>query len=283
MKKTITIILISLSITTLSFSKKLFVLYGFKLGQKIHCVKSQFGKPVKVHKFKDGFKSYVYKFKNHYVVFTSDNRRPDIIWGIQLTGKNNKKHYGFKNINLGDHVKKLIKTFDRPSLKRTAIDEISKKKLKKIVYYSYYKNGNYSFEIKNNYISSIKLNFMGPEITSEKLTAIEFINFIKKRNFYSLCSNISIDFKIFRSNKIYKIKKSILKTLLYENIFKHVFFNKKTGLVSLSKKDIKTVNLRFQDDGTTGLVYKFFKNNLKFELFFSKSYEGTVLKYIYIN
>ncbi|MCK5032855.1 MAG: hypothetical protein KAS18_04450 [Calditrichia bacterium] len=26
-----------------------------------------------------------------------------------------------------------------------------------------------------------------------------------------------------------------------------------------------------------------YKNNLEFELFFSKSYEGTVLKYIYIN
>ncbi len=261
------------------FANKLFVLYGYKIGQSINNPKLEYGKPSKEIKHDDGFISYVYDFEKHYVIFQCDNTRPDLIWGIQLTGEKNSTNFGLNGLNLGDPSKKVIKILGKPDKITTAVDDFTKKELKDITYYSYHEKGNYSIEIENDKVSSIKINFIGPMETNNLVDFSEFVKSVKSKNYYKIATFISTNFTIYKVNKSYNITKSIFNSLMNDKIFNDTFFNKSYGISSITNKNDITSAMRLEDK-SAGFVYKINKNNVKYELFFIKSFDGWVLKYI---
>jgi len=79
-------------------AEKIYVLYGFKIGQSSDAPVQQFGKPFKSHTFEDGYSYRAYNMKDHMVVFESDNTRPDLIWAIQIQGESNPPCLGLKGM-----------------------------------------------------------------------------------------------------------------------------------------------------------------------------------------
>jgi hypothetical protein len=74
---------------------------------------------------------------------------------------------------------------------------------------------------------------------------------------------------------------SIIHTLINNKTINNIFFNPDYGIISIKDKDIAESALRVQSDPIiTGYVFKIKKSNIEYELFFSKNYDGWVLKYI---
>lgn len=262
-------------------AEKIFVLYGFKIGQKSSIPLKQFGKPFKADKFEDGYGYTAFKMKDHVVVFESDNTRPDLIWSIQIQGKSNPPFLGLKEINLGDDISKVIKIFGKPDDIREAFDEITKKSVKDIEYYSYDETGNFSVEATNKIVTSIKISFNGPvEIKENQIDIDKFLAAVRSKDFNKISHFIDTDFE-FHQKKNYSINTSITNALENSKEINNIFFNPEYGIISIEKKDIVTSVFRFQvDPNSIGYVYKIKRDKVEYELCFYKNYDGWVLRNI---
>ena len=210
---TIAVLLLALC-AGMAAARNLYVLCGFRIGQHISIVTRELGTPYKVVPFADGFKSHVFVGKKHYVVFQTNPLRPDRIWSIQVTGLSNQAHCGLAGVNLGDGKDRILAAFGRPDDVRHAVDEITKKTLGTIVYYSYTQSRNCSFEVKDNRVSSIKVQDAAPAFGPDAVVTVKnLIEAANSRNYYWLCSVMSAEFRIIVGDKEYRLETSPLAAL----------------------------------------------------------------------
>lgn len=280
-KKITVLSFLFLSLYSTSYAEKIFVLYGFKIGQKSSIPVKQFGKPVQTQKFEDGFSYNVFKMKDHIVVFESDNTRPDLIWSIQIQGESNPQFLGLNEINLGDKISDVIKVFGKPDKIQEAIDEQTKKPIKNIEYYSYNESSNFSIEATDKIVTSIKITFNGPNYTKDSTVDInKFLSTVRSNDLNKISRYIDPDFQL-HYKKNHSITTSIIDALSNSKEIKDIFFNTEYGIISIIDKDIFESAMRVQTNPkSVGYVFKIKKNKMEYELYFQKSYEGWVLKYI---
>lgn len=262
-------------------ARNLHVLCGFRIGQHISVVTRELGTPYKVVPFADGFKSHVFVGKKHYVVFQTNPLRPDRIWSIQLTGLSNRAHCGLAGVNLGDDKDRILAAFGRPDDVRHAVDEITKKQLDNIVYYSYTQSRNFSFEVKDNRVSSIKVQDAPPAYGPDAVvTVLNLTEAADKRNYYWLCSVMSAAFRIIVGNKEYRLETSPLAALQENPEYARLFFDKLQGLPALRGAARPSASINLTSPDTFDAFFRYTVHGKRFELCFAKNHEGYVLKHI---
>ncbi|XDD46883.1 hypothetical protein AB3N60_01950 [Leptospira sp. WS39.C2] len=263
---------------------KLFMMYGIKLGQKRSLVTDSFGKPFKSHTFEDGYSYDAFKLDEHVLVVESENKRPDLIWAIQIQGNKNPKYFGLSEINLGDPSNKVITTFGKPDEIRNAIDEDTKEELKDIQYYSYDNTRNFSFEIQNKKVSSIKLSFKGTANVSDALDITQTFRILQGKNLYQFTQLLDQNFILKeKDKKEYKIFGNPIQFLEGKNEISDRFFTHTNAITNLEPKDIlESLDLKNNEQYIFGKYLKFKKNDETIHLFFLKSYEGWTLKEVNI-
>lgn len=275
----VVILLIIAGFTSSVFAENIYTLSGFKIGQNMTSVKNELGNPFKVHKFDDGYVAYIYQLQNYNVIFETNPSRPDLIYAIQIEGKSNPDKMGLGNLNLGDKESKIMELFGKPDLIENAKDEITGEIIPNIKYYDYYNKLNFSIEANSAKVSSIKI-IMKPEINlKEKPDYDAFLIDLSKRNIEKY---ISAFFELHIDNKSYALSKSMFSVLNNEKVFNEAFYGKTYGIVNIKNSDKYDSALRVGDHGM-GYVFKITKNGFKYELYFVKSYDGWVLKDLYID
>jgi hypothetical protein len=280
-KKIIISSLLFFSFYSVSYAEDIFVLYGFKIGQKSSIPVRQFGNPIQTYKFEDGFSYNVFKMKDHVVVFESDNTRPDLIWSIQIQGESNPQYLGLNGINLGDKVSEVIKVFGKPDKIEEATDEKTKKPIKNIDYYSYDESSNFSIEVTDKIVTSIKISFKGPNKTKDPIIDFnKFLSTVRSNDLNKISNYIDPDFEL-RNKETFLIDTSVIEALNRSKEINSIFFNSDYGIITITDKDIAEASMRVQTNpDSAGYVFKIKKNKMRYELYFEKSYEGWVLKYI---
>jgi len=268
------------------YAEKKFVLYGYKIGQNIASVQKELGNPYKIHKFPDGFIAYIYKHKNHYLILETDNTNPNVIWSIQIEGSENPAEFGLDGLSLGDSSNKVILIFGKPDSIKNSIDEITKKVMKDIVYYSYLTKGNFSIEINKNKVSSIKLQFNGPIQSNPKDIYVldRFLESVKSKKYYQIASYLSPDFELHWNNKTYKPNASLINFIKTNKNVNEIFFNNKNGITSLNSKNIDKEVLTLDGKGSKGnlrgFIFKIIQDNVKYEFILFQSFEGWIIRSI---
>lgn len=246
-----------------------FTLHGYKIGQPLSFAKQRLGEPDKVFPYPDGWKAYAYQREGYNVIFETDNTRPDLITSIQIDGERNPPNMGVDGIELGSDAKKVIEKLGNPTQRKQA-EDVAMKALVPDAYINFYGNG-FSFEEKNNKVSSIKVIFGGPAKSGNRPDFDTFLSNIKSKNYYRIAESISSDFTL-NGKKI--ISGPIINEIT-EKTELNAFLFGKDGIGALTSKDVADVNLRVAV-GSSGFVYKF-KDRKIHELYFARSFEGWVL------
>ena len=243
MKILTSIILIFFSIH--AFSQEMVEhLGGFQIGQYRSVVVNELGSPFKKEKFDDGFEYEVYIIKpdsSVYMIFEYSPRSLQIIWSIQLTGKDFGT--GFKNLKLGDEKDKVLKQLGNPSNKGEAGEYGDRWEFEKT---------NYSIEInKRGKLSSIKIkddsHKLFPTSNVDKFPSFDIVKTELQSNDRSriktlLCPDIEITF----NNSNYTFKKSIQNEIDQDEsgLFK---------LINQLAKELTTVDPKNKDEYEEGL------------------------------
>jgi hypothetical protein len=278
--KRVTLVILFLFPSFSIFAEDLFVLDGYKIGQLISVVTKNLKEAVEIHKFNDGFISYAFKRKDHYLIFETDPSNKDAIWSIQIQGKSNPEFCGLNGINLGDDESKIVKAFGNPDKKTKAVDSVSKKEVPDTVFYAYDSAGNYSFEVSKNKVTSIKILFTSPKKEPGAPSLVRFSKMCKEKDFYGLAGTFSEDAYISRNGKYHQITSSIVETITNDREYQEILFDGKFGIANLEKNDIKEGALRVFSNGEkfpTGYVFKVEKNSVIYEIVFVQSFEGWVI------
>ncbi|TGM37863.1 hypothetical protein [Leptospira biflexa] len=259
---------------------KLFMMYGIKLGQKRSLVSEIYGKPFKSHTFEDGYSYDAFKLDEHILVVESENKRPDLVWAIQIQGNKNPKHFGLNDINLGDEVQKVISTFGKPDEIRSAYDEQTKEELKQIQYYSYDTSRNFSIEVQNQKVTSIKLSFKGTAVVSDSLEIPSTFKILQGNDLYQISQLLDQNFVLKeKDKKEYKIVGNPITFLSSKNEITNRFFHQPNSLANLNPKEIiESLDLKNEKQFIFGKYLKFKIGEETIHLFFLKSYEGWTLK-----
>jgi len=276
MRVIITSFIILLSFTALS-NEKFMVLYGYKLGQSLEIPMKKLGKPIKVQHFKDGFVSVAYKDKDTYVVFEARPQNKDVIWSIQILGESNPQFHGLGDINLGDTEARVIKILGKPDSSKVAKDIYTGQEMKGIRYLSYYKKSNFSIEIRNKKVFSIKM-IMNSHRKPQGISPLNgFLKTVKEKNYYKTADKISAFFSIIKEKEKVYISDSMVNSLMSNEALKDILYNEKYGVVSIKPKDIINASMRMQINAPSGMVYYIKKGKKRYDLFFARTYEGWVL------
>ena len=122
-RKIITAFLLLLMLSKVNGQTKVTDLYGFRLGQYRETASNEFGKPFLQDKFEDGFEYEVFLVKpdtSLYMVFEYAVEQTDIIWSIQISGKNTTTDIGFKGLRLGADKKQVEQILGKPENKEDA-------------------------------------------------------------------------------------------------------------------------------------------------------------------
>ena len=279
--KRLTLAICFLVVTTFPvFAEDLFVLDGYKIGQLLSVAEKKLGDPYKVNKFEDGFISYAYKRKDHYLIFETDPSNADAIWSIQIEGASNADYCGLRGINLGDDETKLVKAFGNPDKKTKATDSVTKEEIPDTLFYTYDSKGNYSFEITKKKVSSIKVLFNSPNQNNAMPSLLNFSKLCKAKDFYGIAESFSEDAYISKDEKYYPIDSSLIETITNDKAYQEILFINPFSIANLEKKDIKDGALRVFSNGEkfpSARVFTVEKNSVKYEVVFVESYEGWVI------
>ncbi|MCW7465067.1 hypothetical protein EHR04_12925 [Leptospira levettii] len=278
------LIIIVLFPFTIFGESKLFMMYGIKLGQKRNLVSELYGKPFKSHTFEDGYSYDAYKLDEHILVVESENKRPDLVWAIQIQGNKNPKYYGLNEINLGDPIEKVVSSFGKPDEIRNAFDEETKEELSTIQYYSYDRSRNFSIEVQNQKVSSIKLSFKGSASVSETLDINETFKILKNKNIYNIAQLLDQNFVLKeKDKKEYKISGNPIQIINSKNEISNRIFYLPNSLINLNPNEIsENVDLRNNQNYIFGKYLKIKSGEEIFHIFFLKTYEGWTLKEVNI-
>jgi hypothetical protein len=268
-----------LLVSNVVFAEKLYVLYGFKIGQKISTIEAQLGKPSQVIYYEDGFVAYIYKMADYYVVFEASPSNLDSIWSIQIGGKRNPQKMGLRDINLGDSFEKMIKIFGEPDEKENARDEYTGKTLDDTIYYSYNNNGNYSIEVTNNQISSIKVAYEEGKSTKDIPDLNAIIDALASKDYYKICSILAPNLEIVDSQTL-SFSKSIYDSILNDNKINDVLFNPQYGLCAIKENNFLESHIHLAMGGPSGFEYNIKIDKVHYQLLLTEEYDGWVIRRI---
>lgn len=254
------------------------VLYGFKIGQPILAVKAELGEPTQVHPFEDGYKAYIYQMKGMNVIFEADNKRPDLIWSIQMEGEANPTDRGLGPVNLGDSAEAVKKALGKPDVEKESVDLITRKPMPGISVIQYMESRNVSMETTKGRITSIKIVFK--PVKQEKRGEADLSNFLKMvsaEDRTGVCNHLSIAFAAFTKSKGFTFQKSCVASLLPGGDLSEFFFGR-SGLKSVAPSSCAQGGLRVHETLGAGPVFKCKRKNAEpIELFFVMSFDGWTL------
>ena len=250
-----------------------FVLHGFKIGQNIKNIKSELGEPTKVHKFPDGYIAYIYQMNQYNLVFEANHIRQDIVWAIQISGSGVPVEHHLNGIGLGQDITECMRVFGAPDIRRNAIDEITKAEVPDTLYLSYHQKSNFSLEFVKHKLSSIKIEYKQSD--SETLEDYPdynlFLDSARKKDYFFLTNLTFYDPLFVLFKKEYQVEKS------FYSFYKQTEINSLLDEVAtLNDSYLLGSQLRIQGS-VSGYVYKFKKDNKKYELFYVRSFEGWVV------
>ena len=260
-------------------AKNHFTLYGLKIGQHILIANALLGKPSSTETDDAGYITRFYQLNNLLVVIESRPNATNQVWSIQITGTQNPENKGFAGINLGDSKEKMISLFGQPDKEEKVTDPAMFDRWPDLMYYSYYDKYNFSFQISQNKVVSIK-TIMTPDKSVEDLPDInKIIAAAKYKDYYALGEILEYDMYISRDAEYYKVEKSVYEMLSGNTFYNELFFNAPFSISKLESKDIKKKVMRpFTDsEYSKGYVFLIEKNKIQYELVFVKSFEGWVL------
>ncbi|MDX1960723.1 MAG: hypothetical protein SFU98_19280 [Leptospiraceae bacterium] len=262
--------------------KRYFTLGGFKLSQKLKLAETEFGTPYKVHKFEDGFIGYAYKRDGYFIIFESNNRQTDRIWSIQIQGNSNPEGFGLDTISLGDSITKVYEAFGNPDNSRDAKDLINPEMdLKGTKILDYYKNSNFSLEIKDGIVTSIKILLNGfAEIKKPDLN--QYFDKFSDKDLYKIVDSLGLELDIIHNGKKIVFTKSFLYHLKNDSIMNEVLTSDTKGIAGLKEVNVKASMTKMYSENLEGILVRFERNNKDIEIVFIKSFDGVVIREINI-
>jgi len=212
-------------------------LFGFRLGQYREAVKTQLGKPFKSGKYDDGFEYEAFLLKpdkSLYMIVEYDVKDTDIVWSIQVSGKNLTTDIGFKDLKLGIDKTQTLKLLGKPS------------KIKDIGEYGHmwsYDKTNFSVEInKSGELSSVKILNDADELFPGAPDLKKIPSFDKVQKTLASANNedilklLSGDIEVYYNNQTYYFKKSFLTEQTED-------YSKVLSVIKLISEDLNTVNI----------------------------------------
>ena len=272
-------IMILLCAITSGFAENHYTLYGYKIGQEMSVVRDSLGEPFKTEKFDDGFESTIYRVNDIFVIFETSPATRELVYAIQISGNSNLKDLGLAGINLGDPEEKILKTLGKPDDRRDAVDEVTNKTIPDTIYLSYDDSANFSFETVKGKVSSIKLSAKKNPVTDAAPPVDRFISMCASKDYYAIIEMLAPDVYISKDGTYHQVKGSFFNTLTNDPLYKSVFFDKNTGIASITKKDRIGGSLRLFSDSKykTGQVIQIKKGKARFEIVFVEGFEGWIV------
>lgn len=277
----ISAVIFLLLVSNVVFAEKLYVLYGFKLGQKISTIEAELGKPFKVIDYEDGFVAYIYKMNDHYVVFEAAPSNLDLIWSIQIGGTHNPQNLGLRDINLSDSFEKMNKILGKPDEKENARDEKTGKIIDNTIYYSYNKSGNFSIEVNNNQISSIKITYEEGKSQKDAPDLNTIIGALTSKDYYKICSVIAPNFEIVDSQTL-SFSTSIYDSIQNDKKINDVLLNPQYGICAIKDNNILESHIHLSMSGPSGMEYDIKIDKIHYQLLLTQEYEGWEIRKIEI-
>lgn len=271
--------LMLLFMTTAVFAQNHYTLYGYKIGQQISVVRESLGKPVETQKFDDGFESIVYRRGNTFIIFEISPDARELVYAIQISGDSNPVACGLAGVDLGDPEKKITNTFGKADDSRDSIDEVTRKTIPDTVYLSYDASANFSFETVKGRVSSIKLSAKKNPAAVTEPPVDRFISLCGSKDYYGIIEMLAPDFYISKGKTYHQTKGSFLDMLIKNPVYKSVFFDKSSGIASVTAKDKIGGSLRLFGDSKykTGRVIQIEKGKSRFEIVFVQGFEGWII------
>jgi len=240
-------------------------LNGFKLRQFKEAVKNEYGKPIQVNKFDDGFEAEIYIIKpdsSAYVIFEYPNWNKEVIFSIQIYGAFGDIDPKFKGLKMGITEKELIEIVGKPSSSKD-IGEYGKT--------LEFENTNYSFEINNNgELSSIKIidnyNTVYSNLDVEKIPSINRIKEVLKSNNPKIISELlSPELEFYVNAKTLYFKYSWMKEINSDK--SGIYRNINEVIVGIDDVDITDINQYEENirliEGKNPMHVMKFKNGIK--------------------
>lgn len=220
-------------------SKNHLDILGYQLGQFREAISMEYANPVKSERYEDGYEYEIYLVRpdtSAYLMVEYAPNRTDVIWSLQLSGKNNRVETGFKNLKLGDEMGRVLEVLGEPS---------SKKSIGAYGEQWNYDSTNYSIEISiDGKLSSIKIRDLGMDELPNVNEVPSFETFLKKINVDShveLAQFLAPGIEVNVDGKLYFFKRSIKREI--ESDFSEVFSILKKLRVGLNKINTKDKNV----------------------------------------
>lgn len=230
-------------LTLQSFGQTFYTnLNGFKLGQYRETAKNELGNPIKYGKFEDGFVYEAFLLKpdtSQYILFEYAAKDTNVIWSIQVAGRNGSTDLGIKKATLGIDKSQTEKIFGKPNSKEN-IGEYGEQ--------WNYNNTNLSLEINTKEkFSSLKILDNSNSLFSNEPDLKKIPTFDRVRT--TLLSNdnekilnmLSGDVEIYRNDSIYYFRKSF-------NTEQITDYSKVISLIKDISRDLSTVNVNNSDE-----------------------------------
>lgn len=250
-------------------------LYGFRIDQSMKTIEKELGEVAKEHAFEDGYKAFFYRKGGHIVVFETEPSQPDRIWSIQVEGTDIPPERGLNGVVPGDPRSKVISVFGTPEAEKKAVNSLDKKETPNTSILTYYENGNFSFEIKNDKVSSIKLVLRLEKKPKETPDPWDFISVSKAKNDREMIRLLAGD-PVFNAYGIVLYPQESMLSFLKRKDVSDFLFGK-GGVSELSEADLFNSNMRFFDKGGFGWVIRYAKNRRVLEFVYVKPYDEWVL------
>jgi len=247
-----------------------FVLGGFKLGQKISDVKLGCPEIKLLHTYPDGVQVFGLMNGKMQVLLETEPKNPDFVWSIQISGEENERHYGLDITNLGMPVKDLLTRFGKPLETKEGFHEILKKPFTAYHYYS--AESNYSFEVADGKLISIKILPTAPpkvDLPDWK----SYLKALREKNYYLVAELTDTDCILLDGETKVPVTGALVDMFTKNIVYKKVLFDSKTGIASLKDSDLKGGVMRMFDAGRTGMVV-FAHGKVKREIVFIRGFTG---------
>ncbi|EPG65695.1 hypothetical protein EHQ27_04610 [Leptospira wolffii] len=274
MKKFV-VLIISFIISLPIYAENFYSLYGFRIDQSMKTAEKELGEVAKEHVFEDGYKAFFFRKKGHIVVLETEPSQPERIWSIQVEGENVPSDRGLNGVIPGDPKSKVISTFGTPEQEKKAVNSMDQKESPNTSILTYYQNGNFSFEIKDGKVSSIKLVLRLEKSPKETPDPWDFISALKSKN-ESLQIRLLAGDPVFNATgtELYP-QESMLTFLRRKDIRDFLYLP--GGVSELTEADLFNSNMRFFDKGGFGWVIRYARNRKVFEFVYVKPYDEWLL------
>jgi hypothetical protein len=248
-------------------------LNGFKLGQFRECPKNEFGRIFMSDKYEDGMEYEVFLLKpdtSLYMAFEYSKQNPQVIWSIQIYGKNYDPN--FLSLKLGMNSNEIEKILGKPD----SIIDIGKygKRWE-------FNKSNYSIEITpNGHLSSIKImdrhfSTTGPDV-SKMLSLSDFQAILLKRDNRALSKILAPDLELYYNENVCSFKYSFDNEIIQDksNIYSRIFNNSK-DVLKITEQDTLdyTESIRVSIGIDSMWVFKFSNKHRIEEIVFKYQFE----------